>query len=283
MVVVQLPRKLATRCPTSWPTRCPTRPASSSRVSSATWFWRRWLSWSASLSSRRSAMTSPKRFPILSVRRSAKRLSMTTALRCLYILFWGVEHRCFSFRSRSKFLSFFAKGHGSMTNPSFFREDRLPYMMDFKIISFLLLQVFRKEGEKRRRKTGTASRAIKEKDWPNIFPREAERSTATTNKKRFRLSSPETLRWSLPDLAKDCLCVVIYLKYKTLRLISISHIVQQGWHCLFILQWGFMRTMSFSDKTMQNMIGRTVAVSLYQLQLMPTSNATSHIVGGSSF
>ena len=81
-----------------------------------------------------------------------------------YILFLGVEHRCFSFRSRSKFLSFFAKGRGSMTNPSFFREDRLPYMMDFKIISFLLLQVFRKEGEKRRRKTGTASRAIDEKD-----------------------------------------------------------------------------------------------------------------------
>ena len=42
--------------------------------------------------------------------------------------------------------------------------------------------------------------------------------------------------------------------------------------------------MSFSDKTMQNIIRRTVAVSLYQqLQLMPPSNATSHIVGGSLF
>ena len=148
--------------------------------------------------------------------------------------------------------------------------------------------MFRKEGEKRRRKTGTASRAIKEKDWPNIFPREAERSTATTNKKRFRLSSPETLRWSLPDLVKDCLCVGIYLKYKTERLISISHINQQGWHCLFnvysTMQWGFMQTMSFSDKTMQNIIGRTAAVSLYQqLLLMPPFSATSHIVGGSSF
>ena len=45
-----------------------------------------------------------------------------------------------------------------------------------------------------------------------------------------------------------------------------------------------MQTMKFSDKTMQNMIGRTAAVSLYQqLQLMSTSNATSHIVGGSLF
>ena len=41
--------------------------------------------------------------------------------------------------------------------------------------------------------------------------------------------------------------------------------------------------MSFYDKTMQNMIGGIAAVSLYQLQLMPTSNATSHIVGGSLF
>ena len=98
-------------------------------MSSATWFSRRWLSWSASLSSRRSATTSPKRFPILSVRRSARRLSTTTALRCLFILFLRVLHRFFSFRSRSKFLSFFAKGRGSMTNPSFFREDRLPYIV----------------------------------------------------------------------------------------------------------------------------------------------------------
>ena len=53
-----------------------------------------------------------------------------------YILFLGVEHRCFSFRSRSKFLSFFAKGRGSMTNPSFFREDRFPLPDGFQNHNF---------------------------------------------------------------------------------------------------------------------------------------------------